>query len=430
MDDFDFIYEKAIELANGGMEEEALAYFDRIIRLDPDFFDAWCDRANLKKNLGDYAASLQDYSKALELDPSSAEAWFGRAEIISYMSMDENCPETEEDVVTAFDDLIENCIPDDFYYPLAVQCRSGSLYILGRYEEALVSYNFALSIEPDNHDIWEEKGDLLKTMGRIDESEFCYGKQRKLLQKIEEQCISLLCKLGRYDLLDYDGGNLLLIDKSKVRSSILSFDEYRQYSTTQLKAIFKIQIAIDQDLFPEFQPTGQSYSRLQATVEKMESRINFSSADNEATRNSLLVSHILWEACDTYNLGIFFEPPVDVKPEVTINFPHPLNGKYDCAIALDNLDFTAPIISVVEVKKSSLSAGLGQCVAEMYGTLQKFEQDKVYGIITDGEVWSFLRLQERILTAHKSCYHINNVAAIIDRIGYIAEQFKQEEKDG
>ncbi|MBP0021194.1 MAG: hypothetical protein J7647_27030 [Cyanobacteria bacterium SBLK] len=207
----------------------------------------------------------------------------------------------------------------------------------------------------------------------------------------------------------------------------MSFGDYRQYSTTQLKAIFQIQIAIDRDLFPDFQPTGQSYSRLQATVEKMESRINFSSADNEATRNSLLVSHILWEACDTYNLGIFFEPSVEVKLKEKSDLPHLLNGKYDCAIALDNLDFTAPIIAVVEVKKSSLSAGLGQCVAEMYATLKQFEQDKVYGIITDGEVWSFLRLWKGILAAHKSRYHINNVADIIDRIGYIAEQFKQEE---
>jgi len=204
----------------------------------------------------------------------------------------------------------------------------------------------------------------------------------------------------------------------------MSFGDYRQYSTSQLKTIFKLQISIDEDLFPDFQPSGQSYSRLQVTANKMESRINFSTADNKATRSSLLVSHILWEASDTYNLGIFFEPPVDIQPEATPDLPHPLNGKYDCALSLDNLDFIAPIVSVVEVKKSSLSAGLGQCVAEMYATLQQFGQDKVYGIITDGEVWSFLLMQHRTLAAHNSRYHINNVGDIIDRIGYIAEQFR------
>ncbi|NEO88654.1 MAG: hypothetical protein F6J87_31160 [Spirulina sp. SIO3F2] len=99
-------------------------------------------------------------------------------------------------------------------------------------------------------------------------------------------------------------------------------------------------------------------------------------------------------------------------------------------MSLNDLDFAAPIISVVEVKKSSLSAGPGQCVAEMYGTLQQFEQEKVYGIITDGEVWSFLRLQDQVLSAHQHHSHISTVADIIDRVGYIAEQFKQLETDG
>ncbi|MEM9217706.1 MAG: hypothetical protein AAGD25_25610 [Cyanobacteria bacterium P01_F01_bin.150] len=204
----------------------------------------------------------------------------------------------------------------------------------------------------------------------------------------------------------------------------MSFGDYKKYSTAQIRTIFDLKIEIDQDLFPNFMESDRTYERLQAAVEKMESRINFSTADNEATRSNLLVSHILWEASDTYNLGIFFEPSVDIKPDSTPNLPHALNGSYDCALSLDQLDFSTPIISVVEVKKSSLSDGLGQCVAEMYATLKQFNQDKVYGIITDGEVWSFLLLQTQCLMAHKSRYHIRNVADIIDRIGYIAQQFK------
>ena len=204
----------------------------------------------------------------------------------------------------------------------------------------------------------------------------------------------------------------------------MSFGDYKKYSTSQLKTIFKLEISIDQDLFPDFQGSDRTYDRLQVAVEKMESRINFSTADNEATRSSLLVSHILWEASDTYDLGIFFEPLVDIKPEATPDLPHALNGSYDCALSLEQLDFSAPIISVVEVKKSSLSDGLGQCVAEMYATVKQFNQDKVYGIITDGEVWSFLLLQDQGLMAHKSRYHIRNVGDIIDRIGYIAQKFE------
>ena len=205
----------------------------------------------------------------------------------------------------------------------------------------------------------------------------------------------------------------------------MSFGDYRKYSAAELKAIFNITLLKDANLFNNFQPTDQSYPDLQVAVKKMKSRISLSKSDNEATRGSLLVSHILWEASDTYNLGIFFEPPVDINPEETPGLPHPLNGKYDCALSLDEIDFISPIISVVEVKKSSLSDGLGQCVAEMYATLKKFQQDQVYGIITDGEVWSFLLLENLTLSVNENNYYISKVADIVDRIGYIAEKFNK-----
>jgi len=59
--------------------------------------------------------------------------------------------------------------------------------------------------------------------------------------------------------------------------------------------------------------------------------------------------------------------------------------------------------------KSIFSDGLGQCLAEMYATLRKFKQDKVYGIITDGEVWKFFLLKEAILFVNENNYYISNV---------------------
>ncbi|KOR29617.1 hypothetical protein TI05_14955 [Achromatium sp. WMS3] len=62
----------------------------------------------------------------------------------------------------------------------------------------------------------------------------------------------------------------------------------------------------------------------------------------------------------------------------------------------------------------------------MYATLKNFDQDKVYGIITDGEVWEFLRLEDNILAAvYKNNCRIKFVADIVDRIGYIASVFKK-----
>ncbi len=85
-----------------------------------------------------------------------------------------------------------------------------------------------------------------------------------------------------------------------------------------------------------------------------------------------------------------------------------------------------PLIAVVEVKPTQIASGLGQCLAEMYATVKKFQQTRVYGIITDGEVWKFLLLERTVLTIDKRGYYISDVADIVERVGYIAKKFKEE----
>ncbi len=206
----------------------------------------------------------------------------------------------------------------------------------------------------------------------------------------------------------------------------MSFHEYRKYSSTELETIFKVSIFADGDLFGDFTSGGNDYPDLQARVDMMASRISISTdASNEATRSSLLVSHTLWEAVAAYDLGIFFEPSVEISQEETPDLPHPLNGKYDCCVNLSKIDFVSPIIAVVEVKPTQIASGLGQCLAEMYATLRKFDQNSVHGVITDGEVWKFLLLEDAVLTIDKKGYHIGHVAGIVDRVGYLGEKFRQ-----
>ena len=59
----------------------------------------------------------------------------------------------------------------------------------------------------------------------------------------------------------------------------------------------------------------------------------------------------------------------------------------------------------------------------MYATRKKFEQHKVYGIITDGEVWEFLLMENDQVLIHNGNCHISNVTEIIDNIGCIVEEF-------
>jgi tetratricopeptide (TPR) repeat protein len=50
----------------------------------------------------------------------------------------------------------------------------------GEYEKALAVYDKALQIDPDDADIWFDKGETLKKMGKLAEAEKCFGKATEL----------------------------------------------------------------------------------------------------------------------------------------------------------------------------------------------------------------------------------------------------------
>ncbi|MCP4348379.1 MAG: hypothetical protein GY795_23065 [Desulfobacterales bacterium] len=204
----------------------------------------------------------------------------------------------------------------------------------------------------------------------------------------------------------------------------MAFSDYRKYTASELRKLFQVELKNNADLFDGFTPSGNDYADLQTDVTKISSRLRLSKFDNEATRGSLLVSRILWKAGEIYQLGVFFEPAVTLQQDVPLDLPHQLSGTYDGALSLDEIDFVSPIISVVEVKRSNLSEGLGQCLAEMYATLHIFKQNRIFGIITDGEVWEFFLLEGSVLSVDARNYYIISVADIVDRIGYISTLFK------
>lgn len=203
----------------------------------------------------------------------------------------------------------------------------------------------------------------------------------------------------------------------------MSYSEYSKYGKTQLAKIFKITIALRSIFEVSHRHTDTTqYLEFQKRIDNLAARTRIANT-NEATRLGLLVSPILVEASILYNLGLFFEQPVDLAKEDTPDLPHQLNGDLDSALTLDILDFAPPIVSVVEVKPNKISDGLGQCIAELYATRKKFQQPKVYGIITDGEGWEFLLLQNDQVLIHSGNCHISNIAEIIENIGCIAKEF-------
>ena len=106
--------------------------------------------------------------------------------------------------------------------------------------------------------------------------------------------------------------------------------------------------------------------------------------------------------------------------DLTVDPSQELNGECDFIISLspEQLFITAPIITLVEAKKEDIIGGLGQCTAQMLGA-QIFNQRKenqissVYGAVTTGTVWRFLRLSDRLLDIDNKEYYIGDVCKIL-----------------
>jgi hypothetical protein len=112
--------------------------------------------------------------------------------------------------------------------------------------------------------------------------------------------------------------------------------------------------------------------------------------------------------------------------ELAVDPGRGLNGVCDFIITRSPRQFilSAPLIAIVEAKNDNLRSGLGQCIASMYAA-QLFNQqssapiETVFGVITTGSAWKFLRLQQSVVTLDVKEYYIDNPGKIIGILSHI-----------
>ena len=77
----------------------------------------------------------------------------------------------------------------------------------------------------------------------------------------------------------------------------------------------------------------------------------------------------------------------------------------------------APLLTMVEAKKNDIEAGLGQCIAQMVAAQifneRSGQKEAVYGCVTTGEDWQFLRLEGQAVVIDTMRRYINDVASVL-----------------
>jgi hypothetical protein len=147
-------------------------------------------------------------------------------------------------------------------------------------------------------------------------------------------------------------------------------------------------------------------------------------AKSEKAKSELLVSPILLEVRKLANNSI----ELFSGEEFSVDKERGLNGFCDFLFSRSTNLFViqAPIVMLVEAKKGELDVGLGQCVAEMVAA-QLFNANKgkaipiVYGCVTSGKLWQFLKLEDRDVTIDVNEYQVNPVERILGILKWMVE---------
>jgi hypothetical protein len=130
----------------------------------------------------------------------------------------------------------------------------------------------------------------------------------------------------------------------------------------------------------------------------------------------LIISEILIELKRILNgqISLFSGVSLDVDKE------QGLNGYCDFMISKSPEQFfiKAPLIAIVEAKNENIPSGIGQCIAEMIAAKLFNERAgqplaTLYGAVTIGNLWKFLKYKGNNVFIDQQEYHISNPAKIV-----------------
>jgi fido (protein-threonine AMPylation protein) len=197
---------------------------------------------------------------------------------------------------------------------------------------------------------------------------------------------------------------------------------YSDFKLSEVIQKFGLKINEQSGLFANVHE--EDYSDLLATI--LRENVDLAvSINTEKARSEMIISPILLEIRRKLNYEISFFSGVDFN----VDSQNGLNGFCDFLISLskEQLFIRAPIITLVEAKNENLKSGLAQCIAEMVAAHLFNEQQGnsikiIYGAVTIGTIWQFLKLEEKVVSIDLSEYYIRDVKKIL---GILLSAIKQ-----
>ncbi len=196
---------------------------------------------------------------------------------------------------------------------------------------------------------------------------------------------------------------------------------YSNFKLETVKSQFKLNFIRDKSLFSGIEPVDPTHLLKQTLEENVPLAL---AIHTEKARSELIVAPILVEVRRRmdHRISLFS------GSEFNVDKSQDLTGVCDFLISLspEQLTITAPIISIVEAKNDNIKNGIPQCIAEMvaakkFNELQGNRVDEIFGIVTTGSLWQFLRLNGSTVEIDTDEYYLKEVDKILGIIISVIE---------
>jgi tetratricopeptide (TPR) repeat protein len=194
---------KGVALAKLSRYDEAISCFDIAIMLNPKSANLLMNRGDSLSKQGRIEESIKSFDNALTLDVNNSRAWSLKARLLlnqkkyeeALECLDKATQKTNEKVLWndkgftlaglgRYQEAIqsyENVLKIDPNYDVTLNNKGLSLYRLGKYQEAINCFDRILVLNPNSTHVLINKYNALNKLGKTAEANRCY----KRLQKID-----------------------------------------------------------------------------------------------------------------------------------------------------------------------------------------------------------------------------------------------------
>ncbi len=188
---------------------------------------------------------------------------------------------------------------------------------------------------------------------------------------------------------------------------------YNEFTLPGLKRLFGLQIEERKGLFAHARPAVVSAWLTETLDYQLPLALEIST---EKARSELIIMPVLVETRRQLDDRVSLFSGV----EFNVDAESGLKGVCDYLLSLSPLQLVveAPVIAIVEAKNENVPRGIAQCLAEMVAA-QWFNREQentiptVFGVVTTGSLWKFLRLESTVATVDETEHHISQPETIV-----------------